>query len=271
MTRTLLLVFLFSSSSVAAQGQVVVEVVQGPYQGDPTVVVEQTQQTPPPQVVVVTPPEPEPPPVDRSEYRRVVGTVAIYGGRLNLGGQSFRFREDAEIGMLRDLDVDPMSIGSRARVGGLTYGAGLLLHDWIRIPEIRLTIAGGGMSGRHATVQAEREGFSADAVRHFLLRIEALAGIEHTIGKVFTPFVRGFAAANLHLGAAAIRHDELGPLGREGITAASVSLGAEVGFNAYFGRNGDNERVGYHVAYRRSFYGPRENAVTFGIAILGER
>ncbi len=271
MARTFLAVVFLMSFSVAVQAQVVVEVVQGPPTTGQQVHIQQPdvdlQRGIAIEQVALTPPPPEVPEgtTRTRPSRRQLATLGFFGTGLDFGDRAWRF---GAVGIEALANAELPVFDPHARAGGFTFGTGLLLGDWLRLPEIRLSFGGGDLDGPFTDIEAEQDGLQARVVRHFMLRFEVLAGLEHEFGMI-TPFARAFAHATGHFGAAEIRNAELGSLGNQRIRQGSVGLGLELGLAVRISKPRVREPASFFVAYRRGLVGTEAHGVTIGIAIVG--
>ncbi|HJK95332.1 MAG TPA: hypothetical protein RMH85_03705 [Polyangiaceae bacterium LLY-WYZ-15_(1-7)] len=206
---------------------------------------------------------PQGPPPPRS---RAIATLAFYGSGVRPRALNLRL-VDPEVALVDGLALPPGAFADRANQGGFTYGAGYRPLPWLRLPEIRLSFGGGKVDGSWTALQSD-EPLEARVDRHFAIRLEALAGVEHDFGPI-TPFLRGYAAIAVHTGRAAVRHGRLGDLGHERLLGARGELGLEMGVNVMFGDE-DDGRPGLMLAYRRGLVGSLEHGVIIGLAIQGD-
>jgi hypothetical protein len=282
----LVAVFFSLVAPASAFAQVRVEVVQnGNVTADPPeariLTVRERRPVPPQQIVVVPnpvvvheivqnpvvvhdvvhvyqPAEPVEPSYDDDfeELGWVTALVAI--DSIDLGTLELMF-EDSEVAALDGQALGNLdSLAGAWRIsGGISSSAEL--NEWLRIPELRLSIGGGQLDG--ALTPMADGAINVQAQSFISLHAEIAGGIYHRIGPL-VPFFLGRIGYAGYFVDVAVDSPSLGSLGSETVADGAFEAGIETGIGIEF-----EEHIRATVAYRGTFTGAASHGVVLGIGI----
>ncbi|MBX3249110.1 MAG: hypothetical protein KF901_18170 [Myxococcales bacterium] len=199
--------------------------------------------------------------------------IGFWGAGHDVGELVWRYR-GADVAALDGHRVPQGVFPRRARQVGFLYGAGYKPLPWLRLPEVRLGLGGGGYY-TGTTHDVGDRGLEVTAARTFLFRLEVLAGVEIDLG-VVTPFVRGYVAGSVRTLRTRVSHGDLGALGTERITKLDGDLGVEAGFAMHFRPNAQSAasgsqqspRIGFTLAYRRGLLGSDAHGAILALSLI---
>ncbi len=274
-----LLVCFAGAASASAQAPVEVEVIQ---HGHPTpdetphiLTVRRPNQPPPPVVVV---PQPHPreiqvttvtvetptgpaatPPEDSDESGISSWTRAqVFLDFVSFEGMALDFA-DPEIDAVQSARLSPI-LGRRA-VGGGTLSVGAELGEYVRLPELRLTVGGGVLDSGWSPLEDAGDGLRGRASSVFTVKGELVAGVHAQLGPIrpFAVLRAGYAGYFFEVD---IAHPTLGVLGSETIAEGRWEVGVDTGFGLQM-----LDGVRGTLAYRNTFVGADAHGVSLGLEL----
>lgn len=272
------LVSLVVPGSVFAQ--VTVEVVQnGNVSSDPPeariLTVREPRRPPPPQPVIVTVADPvvvhdvvevyhyptdyydTEDPGDEIDEMGWTSTLLSFEA-IDLSGLDLVF-EDTEVALLDGQALaHPDSLEGAWRIGG-GIGASAELNDWLRIPEVRLSIGGGQLNG--TSTPAADGALSVSAQSFISLHAELAGGVYHRFGP-FVPFFLGRIGYAGYFVDVAVESPALGPLGSETVMDGAFEAGIETGIGLEL-----DDEIRATIAYRGTFTGAPAHGVVLGFSL----
>ncbi|MEM9191651.1 MAG: hypothetical protein AAGF12_20935 [Myxococcota bacterium] len=234
----------------------------------PTVVVE----VPPSPVVVPGPVivevvDPDRPPhshihvtvTEEVEEPRLLGWSGLWGfvESADLVGLDFEL-DDPEVAIL-----DGLRLGSEhqaldnATIGGVSIGTAFEATEWLRVPEIRISLGGAALNGAFRPV-GEIDGVAVRPESLFFLRAELGAGLYHRVGP-FVPYLHGRIGVGGYFLDVEVRDRGLGAIGSETAIAGAFEAGFEAGLDVAVGRH-----FRARAAYRNTALGVPSHGVIFG-------
>ena len=190
----------------------------------------------------------------------VFPTVGVFVDTVDPGAFRLRFR-DPEIRALAgaSVDGDAMRAMGRRAAGGLVVAQTLRPTPFLRLPEFRLYLGGGGLSGDTSPATMDPR-LGLRPTHFFMSRFEVAVGLQVPLGPV-TPHVLLRGARARYAMTVQVEDEQLGRLGTERIAAGRWEAGFEAGIEV---RPTDYASIA--LTYRRGWVGPARHGGSVNVA-----
>jgi len=222
----------------------------------------------PPAPPLVAAPTPPPAPVAEEEPE-VVGysSLGFFIDGMDLSGLDLTIR-DPEVQALGGLRLDSRFAGVDALgetvVGGATLAIGMRAVEFLRGPEIRLSVGGGEIDGPWGPAIGGPPGIELRLTSFGFLRAELAIGVQLPLGPV-TPYVQAIGSVGVAFIDVDIQDERLGRLGGETIESELFGAGLEAGVDVEI-----EDGISLGFAFRGNFVGAPSLGGLFRFGFTGE-